>query len=201
VTKKFHIVAISGSLRSRSTNTELLHAVASVADEIANVVIYEDLGNLPHYNPDIDVEGLHLPDEVSELRALVAASDAILIASPEYAHGVPGSLKNALDWLVSGPEIVGKPVGLLNASERAVHAHKALAETLRTMSANLVDDAVATIPLNGQRLDAGAIAADDAFRTAIQHVVIALMIAVRMLHQFRTVRQPADGTVLYRRAG
>ena len=84
----FHILAISGSLRARSTNTQLLHAVAAIAAPAANVVVYDQLGDLPHFNPDLDVEGARLPDAVSDLKAFVDAADAILISSPEYAHGV-----------------------------------------------------------------------------------------------------------------
>ena len=177
--RKFHILAISGSLRARSTNTKLLHAVAAIADPAANVVIYHELEDLPHFNPDLDLEGANLPDTVNDLRAFVAAADAILISSPEYAHGVPGSLKNALDWLVSGPEMVGKPAGLLCASGRSMYAHNSLAEILRTMSANLVDDAVDIVPLEGRRSDLAAILADEAARSTIERVVTALILAAR----------------------
>ena len=175
----FHILAISGSLRARSTNTQLLHAVAAIAAPAANVVVYDQLGDLPHFNPDLDVEGARLPDAVSDLKAFVDAADAILISSPEYAHGVPGSLKNALDWLVSGPEMVGKPAGLLCASGRSLYAHKSLAETLRTMSANLVGNAVDVVPLDGRRSDVAAIRADDSARGTIERVVTALILAAR----------------------
>jgi NAD(P)H-dependent FMN reductase len=200
VQRKFHILAISGSLRARSTNTELLRAVASIADPAANVVIYDELDNLPHFNPDLDIEGANLPDAVNDLRAFVAASDAVLISSPEYAHGVPGSLKNALDWLVSGPEIVGKPAGLLCASGRSLHAQTSLAETLRTMSANLVVEAVEVIPLEGRRSDLAACLADDAIREKIEGVVTALILAARRPQQF-LFSPLRTGTVLYKRAG
>jgi chromate reductase, NAD(P)H dehydrogenase (quinone) len=199
--KRFHILAISGSLRARSSNTELLNAVATIADPAANVVIYDGLAELPHFNPDHDGEGVKLPDAVNDLKAFVAAADAILISSPEYAHGVPGTLKNALDWLVSGPEIVGKPAGLLCASGRSMYAHASLAETLRTMSANLVDDAVDVIPLEGRRSDVGAILADDIMRGTIERVVTALILASRRPQQFSSSRRLRSGTVLYRSVG
>ncbi len=199
--RRFHILAISGSLRARSTNTELLRAVASIADPAANVVIYDELGELPHFNPDLDVEGAHLPDAVNDLRAFVAASDAILVSSPEYAHGVPGSLKNALDWLVSGPEMVGKPAGLLCASGRSLYAHNSLAEILRTMSANLIDDAVDVVPLEGRRSDLASILADESARGTIERGVTALILAARRPHQFSPSWRLQAGTVLYRSAG
>src|SRR5204863_353467 len=113
------ILAISGSLRARSSNTELLKAAAAVAPRSLRVALYTGLAELPHFNADLDVEGAVPPSAVHALRASVAAADGILICSPEYAHGVPGTLKNAFDWLVSGPEIPGKPIGLLNASARS----------------------------------------------------------------------------------
>jgi NADPH-dependent FMN reductase len=84
----------------------------------------------------------------------------LVISSLEYAHGVPGTLKNALDWLVSGVEIYGKPVALLNPSPRSLFAHPQLAETLRTMGALIVDGASVSLPISGRRLDASGIAAD-----------------------------------------
>ena len=79
------------------------------------------------------------PPAVQDLRSKVVNADAIVICSPEYAHGVPGSLKNALDWLVSVPDVLAKPTALVNAS-RSIHAQASLAETLRTMSMHLVAD-------------------------------------------------------------
>lgn len=102
------------------------------------IVPYAGLGDLPHFNPDLDGEGQAPPPGVAALRSLVSASDGVLISSPEYAHGVPGSLKNALDWLVSSPDFAGKPVLLLNASAAGGQfAQRSLAETLRTMSARV----------------------------------------------------------------
>ena len=76
------------------------------------------------------------------LRELLIAADAILISSPEYAHGVPGSFKNLLDWLVSTGELVGKPVALLNAAPvGGEYAQNAILETLRTMNWRVVGDA------------------------------------------------------------
>jgi len=154
------ILGISGSLRARSSNTELLRAAALVAPASARVTLFEGLDGLPHFNPDLDSERAILPAPVVALRRQVAAADALIISSPEYAHGVPGSLKNALDWLVSGPEIPYKPIGLLAASARSTHGQASLAETLRTMSTVLVPGASLALPLDGRRLDAAGIAGD-----------------------------------------
>jgi NAD(P)H-dependent FMN reductase len=130
-----------------------------VAPPSVSIRIFEVLADLPHFNPDLDVEGATPPAAVHDLRAQVGAADALLISSPEYAHGVPGSLKNALDWLVSAPEMVCKPIGLLNVSPRATHGYASLAETLRTMSTVVIPGASVELPLAGTGLDAARIVA------------------------------------------
>jgi NAD(P)H-dependent FMN reductase len=105
---------------------------------LAEVDLYDRLAELPHFNPDAEEQSP--PALALDLRHRVGAADALVICSPEYAHGVPGSLKNALDWLVGGPEMVGKKVAVINASPRSTHAHESLKETIRTMSAHIVAD-------------------------------------------------------------
>jgi NAD(P)H-dependent FMN reductase len=93
------------------------------------------------------------PAVVAEFRARIVSSDALLIASPEYAHGVTGVIKNALDWMVGNDSFIDKPVGLFNASPRASIAQAALRETLVTMSARIIDDACVTLAILGSGLD------------------------------------------------
>jgi NAD(P)H-dependent FMN reductase len=172
------LVAISGSLRAHSSNGELLRALARLARPDIDIDIYDGLATLPHFNPDLDQEGMVLPASVQALRRAIGDSDGLLISSPEYAHGVPGSLKNALDWLVSGPEMVYKPIGLLNPSPRSVHAQASIAETLRTMSVRLVDDACIALPIAGRSLDANGILANDELRAQLENVLEAMRVAV-----------------------
>lgn len=139
------ILAISGSLRSTSANTALLRAARILAPSGVDIFLYEGLGSLPHFNPDLD--GAEPPQSVLELRSEVGLADGLLISSPEYAHGVPGTLKNALDWLVASVEFPGKPVALLNTSPRATHAPAQLTEILTTMSARLIPEASVTLAL------------------------------------------------------
>ena len=141
------IIAISGSLRAESSNAALLRAASRVAPDGVEVVTYGAMGELPHFNPDLDAEGSEPPPRVRELRELLIGADAILISSPEYAHGVPGSFKNLLDWLVSTGELVEKPVALLNASPSGGEfAQRAIVETLRTMNWRVVDEASRVAP-------------------------------------------------------
>ena len=171
------ILAISGSLRAKSSNSLVLEAAARLAGDGVAVVRYRGLAELPHFNPDLDGADPH--PAVATLRTQVAAADAVLISSPEYAHGVPGALKNGLDWLVSGIEIVGKPIGLLNASPRSTHAQASLVETLTVMTAALIPGASRTVSLSGRRLDVDEILADPSLREPIEAAVGALAAAAR----------------------
>ncbi len=145
-----HILAISGSLRALSTNTSLLRAASILAPEGVEISLYDGLADLPHFNPDMEDDP---PSTVQKFRSLILNSDGLLFSTPEYAHGVPGTLKNALDWLVGGSEIVHKPVALLNASPRSVIAQGSLTETLRVMSTRIVSEANTTVPLLSSKLD------------------------------------------------
>ncbi len=147
------VLAISGSLRAASTNSALLRAAAAAAPDGVTVTVFTGLdgcgvGSLPPFNPDEDGEPV-LP-AVRDFRDALAAADAVVIACPEYAHGVPGALKNALDWVVASGEMVDKPVVLLHASSRSTYAREALTEILTVISARLIDEASATIPLMGK---------------------------------------------------
>jgi len=145
---KKRILCLSGSLRAVSANTALLRACRALAPPTLELTLFERMGELPLFNPDLDLEPL--PPVVSALREAVGASDAIVIACPEYAHGVPGPFKNLLDWLVSSLEFPDKPVAQWNASGRgSQHAQDALREVLITMSAHLLDEAAAAFPLPG----------------------------------------------------
>ena len=158
------ILAIAGSLRAASLNTALLRAIAKLAPTSFDIRIYQGLGTLPLFNPDLDADSL---PGVTALRDAILAADVLMLASPEYAHGVSGPMKNALDWMVGNESFIDKPLVLLNASPRATHAQAALRETVGTMSARLIDDACISLPLLGSGLDAEGIAADPALRQAI----------------------------------
>jgi len=142
------VLAISGSLRASSSNTAVLHAAARLAPASMRVSLYQGVGTLPWFNPDLD--GDDVPPPVAALRAEVTAADAVLISSPEYAHAIPGALKNALEWLVRSPAMVEKPVALINTSLMAATVQAQLAEVLGTMSARVVPEACVTVPVAGK---------------------------------------------------
>jgi NAD(P)H-dependent FMN reductase len=142
------VLCLSGSLRRVSSNASALQAARQLAPVTLELVLYDGLGALPPFNPDDDIEPL--PPSVSELRAAVGRCDALLIACPEYAHGVPGVFKNLLDWLVGSVEFPGKPVLLLNTAARgSYHAQEALGEILNTMSAQLLATQPCVVALPG----------------------------------------------------
>ena len=165
------ILAISGSLRKASINTSLLRAVVRLAPADIKVALYRGLGELPLFNPDIESPE---PAPVADLRQQIVAADAVLIASPEYAHGVTGVMKNALDWMVGNESFVYKPVALLNASPRASHAQAALRETLVTMSARILEPACITLPLLGAGIDEDGIVDHPQIRLQILTVLDAI---------------------------
>jgi len=171
------ILAISGSLRAASSNSALVQAAAATAVAGVEVSVYEGLADLPPFNPDLD-EGQG-PAAVVRFRAALQACDALLISSPEYAHGVPGVLKNALDWVVGSGELIDKPVALINASPRATHAQASLTETLTVMSARVVPEASIAVPLAGRNLDATGILAATELALALRGALASLAAAVR----------------------
>ncbi|GAB3456441.1 hypothetical protein GCM10027321_10230 [Massilia terrae] len=161
---QLQLLALSGSQRANSWSSALLLAAQALAPQSVNVQVYEGHKSWPLFNPDLDANP---PQGVQELRDLITGADAILIASPEYAHGVTGTIKNTLDWLVSHPGFAYKPVAVFNPSYQSHHADEALKETLRTMAADLIPGACIRIPVIGSGIEQSAIEEKPAFRTAI----------------------------------
>jgi len=161
--KRIKILALSGSLRKASYNTAAIEVLKIIAPAQVEVVV-GDIGDLPLFNPDR--EGEFIP-ALKQLKTTLAEASGIVIASPEYAHGISGPMKNALDWLVSGLEFPYKPIMLINTSPRASHALEALVEVLTTMSGCIIRDAFVSIPLLSSGLDKEGILAS----AEISHVL------------------------------
>src|ERR1700760_3663222 len=106
------LLLVSGSLQRVATNRALLVVATQCATDVARVSLSEHIGTLPHFNPDITDDD---QPAVTDWSNAIADADAVLIASPEYAHSLPGSLKNALDWIVGSGELYEKPVALMSA--------------------------------------------------------------------------------------
>ncbi len=170
------ILAISGSLRALSSNTILLRAAAALAPEGVEIILFDGLGDLPHFNPDLEEAGI---PSVMDFRAQLQAADGVLISSPEYAHGVPGVMKNALDWVVGSGEFLNKPVALLNASPRSTYAQTSLTETLTVMTARLIAEASVSIPLPGKKLDEAGIVSDPEISSILRSAIEAFARAIK----------------------
>jgi chromate reductase, NAD(P)H dehydrogenase (quinone) len=170
------ILAISGSLRAASSNTILLNAAAALAPENVEVIVYRGLADLPHFNPDFDGDAAH--PAVADFRFRLCKSSGVVISSPEYAHGVPGVLKNALDWLVRSGELYEKPVALFSASPRATFAQASLTETLKVMTARLISEASTTVPLLGNNLDESGVISDPDMSQAIRSALVTFAQAI-----------------------
>jgi NAD(P)H-dependent FMN reductase len=186
-----NVLALCGSLRQASINAALLRAASRLARPGADIEIADWLGRLPLFNPDLEdvVDDREVPRAVHALRLAVAAADAILIASPEYAHGVSSTIKNSLDWLVSFEPFIHKPVAVINASPRATLADAALRETLRTMNAALVGERSFELPLLGAHLDEAGMAASPEVAAVVADAMAALRVEIS--------RQAADDTPVF----
>jgi chromate reductase len=157
---KRRVLCLSGSLRRVSSNTAALEAARQLALPALELVVYDRLGTLPLFNPDDEADPL--PPSVLALREAVGRADALLIACPEYAHGVPGVFKNLFDWLVGSLEFPGKPVLLLNTAARgSYHALEALTEILCTMSAQLLTPQPLMVGLPGAGCTAAQVLASE----------------------------------------
>jgi chromate reductase len=149
---QLNILAISGSLRSGSSNHNILKYLASLIPGDINYTIYDGLALIPPFEPGLDNETPPAP--VLALRQLLASANAVIICTPEYAFGVPGQLKNMLDWLVSSSSLVDKPVSLITASSSGQYAHPSLLLTLGALSANLIEGASVLISFIRAKMDA-----------------------------------------------
>ena len=169
------ILAISGSLRSASLNTALLRATTCLAPVGMQIDLFDGLGTLPLFNPDIEATD---PPAVATFRAHLLAADGLLIASPEYAHGITGVMKNALDWMVGCETFVNKPVALFNTSPRAVHAQASIREILTTMSARIVEAASISLPILGGGFDEAGIVTHTVMSVALSKALQTFQAAI-----------------------
>ena len=137
MSSKKKVLAISGSTRLNSSNHKLISAIAALAADQMEVTIFKGIDVLPHFNPDRVDD--NVTKEVENFRRQLRNADGVIICTPEYAHGVPGSLKNAIDWTVSTSEFSHKPTMLITASTDGRFGHSALLETLGVIEAENID--------------------------------------------------------------
>jgi NAD(P)H-dependent FMN reductase len=174
--RHIELLAISGSLRKGSSNSAVLEALSQIAPKSVTVTVYTELGDLPHFNLDLDIEPA--PIAVQRFRNGLKHCDGIMISSPEYAHGVPGTLKNALDWVVSSGETVHKRFALINLSAESIHVQASLREILTVMMAVEVVDASIALPLHVRKLDVAGMIADRRITETLCSSISALVSAI-----------------------
>ena len=167
------VLALSGSLRAGSLNTEVLRAAALLAP--GRVTLFEGLADLPAFNPDLDGEDHPVHPAVARFREALRAAEGVLVCCPEYAHGVPGAFKNALDWVVGSGELVDKPVGLVNASARSTYVQAQLTEILTVMNAKLVPEASPALPPSRRDATAAELATREEIAGPLRAALAALM--------------------------
>lgn len=149
---KFSVLAVCGSTRADSSNHRLIKAIAELMNDELEITIFDSIASLPHFNPDLDTETP--PDAVANFRHSLKQSDGILICTPEYAMGLPGSLKNAIDWTVSSMEFSGKPTVAITASTSGEKAHTSLLGTLKVIEADCDEYTQLLIPFIKTKLSA-----------------------------------------------
>jgi chromate reductase len=174
--KHINILAISGSLRPNSSNSSIINKVIEIAGANIHFDIYDGLADLPHFNPDLDHDSP--PAAVISWRNQLKNIDAVLICTPEYAFGVPGSLKNALDWTVSSGEFVDKPTALITASSVGSNGHAALLLTLGAISANVPEYGKLLIPFVRTKVNGDGSITDTEILASLQKVLDALVAVI-----------------------
>ena len=165
------VLAICGSTRAQSSNKRYLTAIGRLGHRWA-YTLYEGLAALPAFNPDIDPD--HPPESVQALLRLLSESDGVVICTPEYAMGVPGALKNAIDWTVATSAFSGKPTALVTASLGGQKGHAALMETLRVIEAKMNVGSELVISHAQTKIDALGVVTDPVTRDRLLGLVNAL---------------------------
>ena len=182
----FHLILLSGSLRSRSVNSAVIATIADMVPAGARAIIYQRMGELPHFNPDNDRDPL--PEPVADLRETLRLADAVLLSTPEYAGSMPGSFKNLLDWTVGSGGLYGLPVGWINPSAQggARDTYHALRIVLGRAGADIVETACADIPVPRDAVGATGLIEPIEIRSAFREPLLTLLAAAKMRHDART---------------
>lgn len=167
---KIKILALSGSLRETSSNNTILKLISGMVPENVEFTLYKGLASIPAFD-EIDNE------PVTQFRQLIRQADGVLICTPEYAFGVPGALKNALDWTVSSGDFDQKPVALITASSVGDKGHAALLNTLSALGTEMVEEGKLLISFIRAKLKDGQFA-DNQTEKAVNRVIQALISSI-----------------------
>ncbi|MEO8583873.1 MAG: NADPH-dependent FMN reductase [Flavitalea sp.] len=175
--EKLKIFALSGSTRQNSSNHNLIKAIGKLTTVLFAIDMFEGLAELPHFNPDKD--GDAVDPKITSFRNRLREADAILICTPEYAVGVPGSLKNAIDWTVSSMEFSHKPVALITASTSGQFSHPSLMATLLIIESKITERSQLVIPAIKTKVNDEGIITDAPTLNKINELIASLIKMVR----------------------
>jgi chromate reductase, NAD(P)H dehydrogenase (quinone) len=173
---KLKILAIPGSLRRGSSNHKVLNIVAGMIPDNIEFTIYDGLASLAHFDGAEDP-----PPAVKEFLHKVSEADAVFICTPEYAFGVPGTLKNALDWTVGNGEFADKPVAFITAATGGEKAHESLGFTLGALSSKIPEGGKLLIPFIRAKIDRNGEVIDPQLKKSIQSVIDSLITLITLI--------------------
>jgi len=174
--EKKKILAVSGSLRTTSSNTVILKAIQKIVPPHIDFVFYQDMASLPAFDDSMEPS-----QPVIDWRRQLAEADGVFICSPEYAFGIPGALKNAMDWTVGSGELVNKPLALITAATGGDKAHAAWLQIFTALSANILEGGALLIPFVRSKLNSDGEVTDATTWKAIQEVLHALIDTISSL--------------------
>ncbi|MDR6568574.1 NAD(P)H-dependent FMN reductase [Chitinophaga ginsengisegetis] len=178
MTQPIKLLAICGSTRQSSSNHHLIKAITELGAGKFTVQLLDSLTAIPHFNPDLDMDAGSAPEAVQHFRAQLAAADAVLICTPEYAIGVPGTLKNAIDWTVSSMHFSQKPVALITAGTSGHKAHQSLLGTLLIIESKIAEDAQLVISSVRTKVNGEGVITDADTETQVRKLIDALAAVV-----------------------
>lgn len=179
MSSKISVLAICGSTRASSSNHHLIKAITDMGTGVFDVQLFGGLTDLPHFNPDQDLLPDAAPAAVQQFRKQLEAVDAVLICTPEYAIGVPGTLKNAIDWTVSSMHFSRKPVALITAGTSGHKAHQSLLGTLLIIESKIAEDAQLVVSGVKTKVNEQGVITDEGTLTQVRKLVDALAAVTR----------------------
>lgn len=165
------ILAIIGSASSQSANLRLVEWLAAISKPDLECNIFNSLADLPHFNPELSLEGT--PQAVIDFRNAVSEADGILICTPEYVFSIPSGLKNAIEWCVATTIFSGKPTGLITASASGIKAHEELQLIMKTIQAHFTEDTTLLIQGIKSKIDLQGNIQDDQTKQQLAHFMSA----------------------------
>jgi NAD(P)H-dependent FMN reductase len=161
-----NVVALIGSAATSSANHILVEYIRSEARDIFQVIVYDQLKTLPHFDPDQSLE--HTPSEITGLRNFIQDADGIIISTPEYVFSIPSGLKNAIEWCVATTVFSGKPLGIITASTSGIKGHEELQLIMHTLMATFTPETTLLIQGIKGKIDANGAIIDIQTKESLQ---------------------------------